>query len=244
MSESAHQSTAPDSAASPRPLRPPVRHSHKKDEILEALWTMREDRLDTLSDLTTLVETTRLEETLAEMAASGMVIREGQRLTLTAAGQTRAGEIIRRHRLAERLFHDVFGLREPQWEASACSFEHVLDETVVEAVCTFLGHPQVCPHEKPIPPGRCCRDARRPSEPLVIPLTRLKVGADAKIVYIAPRTKNRLSRLASFGVIPGAIVRLLQRYPSYVIQIDQTSVALEGDVARDIFVRPNNYRSN
>jgi len=233
-----------DGAGGARPPRPVVHHSHKKDEILEALWTMREDGSESLGDLAALVATTRLEEIIGEMVAAGTVVRDKDNLSLTASGETRAREIIRRHRLAERLFHDVFGLSEAQWEASACSFEHILDVTVVEAVCTFLGHPSVCPHEKPIPPGRCCRDARRPTEPLVIPLTSLKVGGDAKIIYIAPRTKSRLSRLSSFGVIPGSNIHLLQRHPSYVIRIDQTNVALEGDVARDIFVRPDNSHTH
>ena len=38
-------------------------------------------------------------------------------------------------------------------EATACEFEHVLSPAVEESVCTFLGHPPVCPHGKPIPPG-------------------------------------------------------------------------------------------
>jgi DtxR family Mn-dependent transcriptional regulator len=215
-----------------------VQHCHRKDEILEALWTMREDGLKSIADLRARVETARLDELVEDLVSGGMIFRDGDNIGLTAAGEQRGGEIIRRHRLAERLFSDVFGLNEPQWEASACSFEHILDEAVVDAVCTFLGHPPVCPHDKPIPPGKCCRDARRPVEPLVIPLVNLKVGGNAKIIFITPRTKTRLSRLSSLGVIPGSLIHLQQRYPSYVIRVDQSEVALEGDIAREIFVRP------
>jgi DtxR family Mn-dependent transcriptional regulator len=212
-------------------------HGHKRDEILEALWTMAEDQLQTREDLAARVKTSRLDEILAEMIADGDVARESVKLILTEASRERAAQIIRRHRLAERLFSDLFGLDEQSWEASACTFEHILDEKVTESVCGFLGHPPVCPHGKPIPPGACCNGERRPIEPLVIPLAELKVGQGGRIVFITPRTKRRLNRLTSYGVIPGSDLTLHQRFPSYVIRIDQTDVALETEIAKEIFVR-------
>jgi DtxR family Mn-dependent transcriptional regulator len=215
------------------------KHGHKRDEILEALWTMEEDELQTRADLAARVDSSRLDEIVAEMIAEGDVVREGDRLALSEKSRERALQIIRRHRLAERLFCDVFGLDEQSWEASACSFEHILDEKVTESVCAFLGHPPVCPHGKPVPPGRCCTDDRRPIEPLVTPLKDIKVGQSGRIVFITPRTRRVLSRLASYGVVPGTELTLKQRFPSYVIRVDQTDVALESAIAKEIFVRPN-----
>lgn len=212
-------------------------HGHKRDEILEALWTMAEDQLQTGADLAARVESTRLDTIVDELIAAGDVMRDGDKLTLTDSGRVRAAQIIRRHRLAERMFCDLFGLEEHSWEASACTFEHILDETVTQSVCAFLGHPSVCPHGKPIPPGACCSDNHKPIEPVVIPLKELKVGQSGRIAYITPRTTRRLSRLVSYGVIPGSEVKLNQRFPSYVIRIDQTDVALETEIAKEIFVR-------
>ena len=212
-------------------------HGHKRDEILEALWTMAEDQLQTRLDLAARVQSTRLDEILSEMIDDGDVKREGDALALTESSRDRAAQIIRRHRLAERLFSDLFGLEEQSWEASACTFEHILDEKVTQSVCSFLGHPPVCPHGKPIPPGPCCNGERKLIEPLVIPLNEVKVGEGGRIVFITPRTKKRLNRLASYGVIPGSDLTLHQRFPSYVIRIDQTDVALETEIAKEIFVR-------
>jgi DtxR family Mn-dependent transcriptional regulator len=212
-------------------------HGHKRDEILEALWTMAEDQLQTRADLAARVESTRLDEIVAEMAAEGEVAEDGDKIVLTESSRERAAQIIRRHRLAERLFSDLFGLEEQSWEASACTFEHILDEKVTQSVCSFLGHPPVCPHGKPIPPGPCCNGERKPIEPLVIPLKEMKIGQRGRIVFITPRTKRRLSRLASYGVIPGSELTLSQRFPSYIIRIDQTDVALETEIAKEIFVR-------
>jgi putative ABC transport system ATP-binding protein len=76
---------------------------------------------------------------------------------LTARGRQRAADIIRRHRLAERLFTDSLALEsESEIEQQACKFEHILSPEATEKICTFLGHPRTCPHGAPIPPGRCC----------------------------------------------------------------------------------------
>ena len=76
---------------------------------------------------------------------------------LTPRGRQRAADIIRRHRLAERLFTDSLSLdSESEIEQQACKFEHILSPEATDKICTFLGHPKTCPHGAPIPPGNCC----------------------------------------------------------------------------------------
>jgi len=76
---------------------------------------------------------------------------------LTARGRQRAADIIRRHRLAERLFKDSLAVEsESEIEQQACKFEHILSPEATEKICTFLGHPRTCPHGAPIPRGQCC----------------------------------------------------------------------------------------
>src|ERR1700756_4254520 len=78
-------------------------------------------------------------------------------VTLTPRGRARAGSIIRRHRLAERLFTDSLAMdSESEIEQQACKFEHILSPEATDKICTFLGHPRTCPHGAPIPPGPCC----------------------------------------------------------------------------------------
>jgi putative ABC transport system ATP-binding protein len=77
---------------------------------------------------------------------------------LTPRGRERAGNIIRRHRLAERLFTDSLAMdSESEIEQQACKFEHILSPEATDKICSFLGHPRTCPHGAPIPPGPCCR---------------------------------------------------------------------------------------
>src|SRR6202034_363423 len=75
----------------------------------------------------------------------------------TPRGRERAGSIIRRHRLAERLYTDSLAMdSESEIEQQACKFEHILSPEATDKICTFLGHPRTCPHGAPIPPGPCC----------------------------------------------------------------------------------------
>jgi len=79
----------------------------------------------------------------------------------TARGRQRAADIIRRHRLAERLFTETLRIEnEAEIEQQACKFEHILSLEATDRICTFLGHPKTCPHGSPIPPGACCALAR------------------------------------------------------------------------------------
>ena len=89
---------------------------------------------------------------------SGVSVGDGSMVVeLTARGRQRAADIIRRHRLAERLFTDSLAMdSETEIEQQACKFEHILSPEATDKICTFLGHPRTCPHGAPIPPGPCC----------------------------------------------------------------------------------------
>ena len=75
---------------------------------------------------------------------------------LTEAGARRARDVIRRHRLAERLFTDTFSIEDAEAHQQACRFEHIITPELDQRICSFLGHPKTCPHGNPIPPGPCC----------------------------------------------------------------------------------------
>src|SRR5579871_2775692 len=83
-------------------------------------------------------------------------------VSLTPRGRNKAGSIIRRHRLAERLFTDSLAMdSETEIEQQACKFEHILSPGATDKICAFLGHPKTCPHGAPIPPGPCCQGKPR-----------------------------------------------------------------------------------
>jgi DtxR family Mn-dependent transcriptional regulator len=172
------------------------------------------------------------DEGVLRMQTDGLIEVLDGKVHLTEEGSSRARDITRRHLLAERLFADVLDLKE--YEEDACRFEHAISPGVEEAICTFLGHPPTCPHGRPIPRGKCCKLYARKLQPLVQSLRDMEVGKSAKVLFInAPA----MDRLASIGLVPGAEIRLSQKKPSYVIDIDETTMAIDEDIARGIFVK-------
>jgi Fe2+ transport system protein FeoA len=67
-------------------------------------------------------------------------------------------------------------------------------------------------------------------------VTTLGSGESGTIVRIASTAAERLVKLSSLGVMPGVRVTLVQRNPAVVLQIAETSIALDGEVAADILV--------
>jgi putative ABC transport system ATP-binding protein len=128
------------------------------DEVLEHMWTRRESREHIDSMDFTEMQWRRLVATLTRI---GLVAVKDGIEQMTPAGEERARSVIRRHRLAERLFMDILSIRdEVEIEASACKFEHILSPDVTDRICTLLGHPLACPHGSPIPQGDCCAEKR------------------------------------------------------------------------------------
>lgn len=210
------------------------------EEILERLWTAQEQHRPLKPHLAGEQLDFDPEIACAEATARGWMAARADRLELTGPGEARAAGVMRRHRLAERLF-DVVGVGEAAMEATACELEHshILSDEATDRICAFLGHPVTCPHDRPIPRGRCCTSPGRTVRPLVTPLTEAAIGADLRIVFVASRSHRRLDRLCALGVAPGAVVRLHQRAPALVVQRGETEVAIDPDVAADIFVVPS-----
>jgi len=211
---------------------------HGQDEILELIWTLREDWKSGRGEVLRSTLESAPERLIDELLDVGMVEASGEEISLTKSGEERARGIIRRHRLAEVLLRNLFELDNVQLESSACQFEHILSEPVVESVCTFLGHPPSCPHGRPIPRGECCDRIRTEIRPLVMRLTDASLGATVRIVFITPRSRKRLEKLSSLGIVPGSRLRLLQRNPSFVLEIGQTTIAVDRDITDEIYVKP------
>lgn len=204
--------------------------SHFEDEVLETIWELMEKTgVVSLSDI---ISEHGNEPAVLTMQSDGLFIVDAGMITLTENGRCRARDITRRHLLAERLFADVLDLSE--YEEDACRFEHAISPEVEEAICTLLGHPPTCPHGRPIPRGRCCELYTRKLQPLVQSLRDMEVGARGKVLFInAPA----MDRLASIGLMPGVTIKVVQKRPSYVIEIEETTIAIDEDIAKGIFTK-------
>lgn len=211
--------------------------SQLRDEILECLWSLREKGKNNLSDVIGIIDEQNVSDVMRKMEKADYIKISGDQVVFTDKGETRARDLTRRHRLAERLFYDVLEVGMKESEETACEIEHFLSPPVTDSVCSFLGHPPTCPHGKPIPRGECCLKYRTAFRPLVMQLRELEVGSKGRIVFIRPSDSSRVERLASMGIFPGSVVRLKQKRPSFVLEIDETTLAVDTLIAEEIYVK-------
>lgn len=208
------------------------------EEVLECIWTVGEEYGKTDRELLYErfgKETT--ENSLREMTGEKLINIHNSGIFLTKIGKCRTRSLIRRHRLAERLLHDVLSVSEEVFERGACQFEDFVNEEIVTSICTLLGHPTVCPHGKIIPQGKCCSHTKQKLQPVLGPLSSLRTGVKAKVAYVTEGSQISLDQISSIGVNPGLKFTVHHRKPSLVIQFGKTQLALDDDVAKNIYVR-------
>jgi len=206
-------------------------------EVLEAVWTLQEQDEATVENVIRNAGIPVSKNLLDALGRDGLLsIDETGCVRLLPKGREMAEQIIRRHRLAERLICDVLGSHVEESEAAACEYEHLLAEEITNSICTLLGHPRCCPHNKPIPEGECCRQAREDLKPIVVSCDHLRVGESARVAYFSTREHSRLLKLSALGISPGISLRLIQKWPAFVVQCEETEIALEPDIAKNIYV--------
>jgi putative ABC transport system ATP-binding protein len=130
------------------------------DDLLHAVWKAREENNLDPVPAAILPEYVESRATFNLMAAGGWIELSDGLIRFTGKGEERATLDVRRHRLAECLFHMTFGLDIDLLDENAHQIEHTLSPQVTERICTFLRHPSACPHGSPIPRGVCCLKAQ------------------------------------------------------------------------------------
>jgi len=209
-----------------------------EENLLEAVLMAHERGECTVETVRDLKDEEVTEEHVAALEKRGLLTREGSCLSLTDAGRAIAENVIRRHRLTEVLLYSLLGVEKERASQIGCIVEHDMQPEMVDGICTLLGHPSTCPHGGPIPPGPCCAEHQRVVEQLVVSLADLQPGRRARVLYIKPKNHERLHRLTAFGLTPGVELELHQQRPAYCIRYEGTELALDRDVAEDIFVAP------
>ncbi len=207
------------------------------DEYLEALWYMKENNNMSKAKLVDAFGDDYKEEILQRLINEELItlLEDKKEVSFTEKGEALARRIVRAHRLAERLLFDAMGMSK-DFEKGACEFEHTLTEELINSICTMLGHPKECPHGLPIPPGDCCLKAVKTVESSVMHLSDMRIGQSGRIAYINSGNDEEMHKLNGLQVRPGAIIKLHQTYPAYVVECEGANVAIDEDIAKNITV--------
>lgn len=215
--------------------------SEKLEEILESVWTAGENKNYSVEAIRKDCAVDFVEADLDALEAQGLIVRSSGKVLFSGEGKKVAEGIIRRHRLAEVLVTSILNINQADVEEVACKVEHGLLPEVEESICTLLGHPDICPDGKPIPMGRCCADRRKVVNNVVVSLAELKPSERGRITYIKPASHSSFRQLISFGLHPGVVVTVHRTQPAFCVKFEQTELALDKEIAGNIFVwRINN----
>lgn len=158
-----------------------------------------------------------------------------QSITLTEAGRRVALEVLRHHRLLELYLHQKLNLPWDVVHAEAEKLEHVLSETLEDAIAAALDHPTIDPHGDPIP----TKDGHV-ADVTGIPLSIAELNQPQRLVRVLMQDPERLNYLGSLGLYPNANITLLKRAPfsgPLLIDVDGEHHALAHDMAELLLVR-------
>ncbi|MBF0100774.1 MAG: metal-dependent transcriptional regulator [Desulfobacterales bacterium] len=210
--------------------------SEMQEEIIESIWRASESKCYCIDDVRKDCSIEFMDEDLLKLEEEGVIVKNRDKILFTEKGKALAEKIIRRHRLAEVLMSSILKLKKSDMEEVACKVEHSLLSEVEEAICTLLGHPEYCPDGKCIPKGKCCFKRIQSVNSKVVSLSELKSSEQGKITYIKPVNHSNLHQLISFGLNPGVIVTVHRTRPAFCIKFENTELALDKEIAKDIYV--------
>ena len=131
----------------------PGEHHPAFEEYCECIFELHEDDVEVIqARIAERLNVSRpaVSEMIRRLSAEGLIDTEGG-IALTPSGVELAQRVVRRHRLAERFLTDTLGLSWAEAHHEAGKWEHIMSDSVEEALDRLLGSPTTCPHGNPIP---------------------------------------------------------------------------------------------
>ena len=176
-------------------------HHPAFEEYCECIFELKEDDVEVIqARIADRLQVSRpaVSEMMRRLETEGLISTTGG-IRLTKSGQALAERVVRRHRLAERFLTDILQLSWAEAHHEAGRWEHVMSESVEEAMDKLLGSPTTCPHGNPIPGSDYI-------EPTAAPLSGLGVGNQFTISRIPEElefTPGLLEFLEESELVPG-----------------------------------------
>ena len=214
-----------------------IKHEHDLEEAMTIIWKHSEKGIDGYRQISQKLENCFGRDILKELLDEGYITCAKDRVLFSETGHKRAYDLARRHRLTERLLVDVLHMDRSKVDADACEFEHIISKELEENICTLLGHPSFCPHGSPILPGECCKNKSDKINRVIFKLSELKHGENAIVSYMLTQKHPFLQKLMSLGLVPGISITLHSTFPAFIVEFDQTQLAVETEIAESIYVR-------
>lgn len=184
--------------------------SHEAEEYIEAIYKLQKRsgvaKTKELAKELNVVPGS-ITNTIAHLEKHGLVEHTPYRgVKLTLKGEKLALNIVRRHRLAERLLTDLLEAEWSDVHENACRLEHALTDEVVSLLEKRLGYPKFCPHGNPIP-----TENGEVSDVECHSLTSAAINQTCIVARIVNERREALFALASKGIKPNVPVHIVKK---------------------------------
>jgi DtxR family Mn-dependent transcriptional regulator len=209
------------------------------EEYLEAIYRLQEKSgAGRTNDIVKMLKVApgTVTNTVERLEKEGYVTHEPYKgVKLTQKGLKIALQVVRRHRLSERLLTDILHLEWDKAHDAACKLEHGITNEIIKPLEKALRHPKTCPHGNPIP-TRCGGIIEEKSQPL----TELNANEQATIIKITEERPDFLHYLDTIGLVPGAFIEVVEKAPfngPITLKVGATNRALSSAMASIIHVK-------
>ena len=210
------------------------------EEYLEAIYKLQEKEgtaktTELAKELKVALGT--ITNTIESLEKQSLVIHQPYKgVKLTVKGRKIALDVVRRHRLSERLLVDILRLEWSKAHDAACKLEHAFaDKELSRPLEKALGNPKTCPHGNPIPSesGKLVEEQSKA-------LMSLDVGEKGTIMKVTDEREDILQYLGKLGLVPGALVEIEEKAPfngPIMVRVGNANYALGRNVASVIWVK-------
>ncbi|MEE2884778.1 MAG: metal-dependent transcriptional regulator [Chloroflexota bacterium] len=155
-------------------------------------------------------------------------------LILTESGHALAENIVRRHRLAERLVVDILELDLAKAHIEAHQLEHAISPRLEKKISEKLGNPTTCPFGHPIP-----RSGYVPIKN-TLTLDCAVAGQNLEVVQVPEDDQDLLTYFVQKGFVPGNKVLVQDVSPArgvIMLKSGEQSIVFSHSVASKVVAR-------
>ncbi len=193
--------------------------SQAMENYLLTIFHLNEDNIEvTVTNLAQGLREIPLDEHIGTSMPSvtGMINRmkkenlvkndESRSIMLTELGEYFALDMVRRHRVAERMVVDLLGVDLDRAHVEAHKLEHAISPELLEVIIEKLGNPSTSPFGENIP-----REGEQPvSDDGVIGLDEASVGTNYEIRSIPEEDPELIKFFIEHGILPATPVTILE----------------------------------